>query len=123
MKNLRYALTIGAVVAGLLLARGYYKYGSRFHGGTTAQSDPVVLPKLDRDLRDIVLTKELTEQQVAARWGPSDSRGGFGADYVLIYALGHGQEVWFHFLTDAPHRLDFAALMEANGHRETLWSR
>jgi hypothetical protein len=123
MKYLRYTLTIGAVVAGLLLVRAYYQYGSRFQGGTTARRDPIGLPKPDRDLREIVLTKELTEQQVAARWGPSDSRGGFGADYVVIYALGHGQEVWFHFLSDAPHGLDFAALMQANGHRETLWSR
>ena len=123
MKYHRYAIILGAVVVGLVLARGYSEYGSRFHLANTAKHNPSVPPGLNRNLRDITLTKELTEEQVAARWGPFDAKEGFGVDYVVIYALGHDQEVWFHFLADAPHQLNFAVLLRANAERETLWSR
>lgn len=65
---------------------------------------------MERKLKNIKLTKDLTRDQVKAIWGPADSYPGSGVQYEA-YKLIDDQELWLVFNPSPPHYLEYALLL------------
>jgi hypothetical protein len=62
-----------------------------------------------RNLNDIVLDSNLTENAVLQIWGPPDGRRGSGVAY-LEYTMRDGKELWLSFQPQPPKKLNGALL-------------
>jgi hypothetical protein len=75
---------------------------------------------IGRKLSDIKLNEQLTQKQVTAKWGPPDWDRGSGVEY-FSYSLEGGQELWFQFESEPPHRLLAALLVAREGPKTLLF--